>query len=72
MNEIEKIIGIVKQFDILFIKIDKKIHVAVVVEAGGEDGAEDPQLGDLVLFAQGDDLVDVHFDELHGSKDSHS
>ena len=59
MNEVEKIIGIVKQFDTLIIEVDKKIDVALVVEARCEYGAEYPQFCYLVLFAQGDDFVDV-------------
>ena len=48
MNEVEKIIGIVKQINMFFVKIDKKIDVAVIVEAGCKYGTEYPQLCDLV------------------------
>ena len=36
MNKIEKIVGIVKQLDMLFIKVDKEIDIAVVVETRGQ------------------------------------
>lgn len=42
MNKVEKIVCIIKQFDMLFVKIDKKIYIAVFVETGCEYGAEDP------------------------------
>ena len=65
MNKAEEIVGIIKQLNALFIKINKKIHVAIVVEAWRQYGAEHPQLCDLVLPAQGDDLVNIHLDQLH-------
>lgn len=65
MNKVEKIVGVVKQFDMLLIEIDKEIHIALVVEAGSEYGAEHPQLGHLVLLAQGYNLVDIHLYQLH-------
>ena len=37
MNEIEKVVSIVKQFNMLFVKINKKINVTVAIEAGSED-----------------------------------
>ena len=43
----------------------QEIHVAIVVEAWRQYGAEHPQLCDLVLPAQGDDLVNIHLDQLH-------
>ena len=37
VNEIEKIVCIVKQINLLFVKINKEIDIAFVVEARGED-----------------------------------
>ena len=42
-----------------------EVDVALVVEAGGEDRTEHPQFCDLVLFAQGDNPVDVHLNQFH-------
>mgnify|MGYP003409210458 FL=1 len=63
--EVKVIVGII--FQRHFIEINHQIHITVVIESVSQNGTENKQLPDLVLFAQGYNFLNIVLYQFHNA-----